>query len=61
MGLDGQMERLCALYDEKSDDELQAMYADRDDLTEVAQEALAQTMHGRGLADGVGGGDFGGG
>jgi hypothetical protein len=49
MGLDGQMERLCALYDEKSDDELQAMYADRDDLTEVAQEALAQTMRGRGL------------
>jgi hypothetical protein len=49
MSLDGQMERLCALYDEKSDDELQAMFEHRDNLTEVAQEALTQTMRGRGL------------
>jgi hypothetical protein len=49
MSLDGQLERLCALYDEKSDDELLGMYADRDDLTEVAQEALAQTMRARHL------------
>jgi hypothetical protein len=49
MSLDGQMERLCALYDEKSDDELQRMYEDRDDLTEVAQQALAETMRARGM------------
>lgn len=49
MSLDGQLERLCALYDEKSDDELLGMYADREDLTEVAQQALAQTMRDRRL------------
>lgn len=49
MSLDGQLERLCALYDEKSDDELLGMYADREDLTEVAQQALAETMRGRKL------------
>jgi hypothetical protein len=54
MSLDGQLERLCALYDEKSDDELLGMYADRDDLTEVAQQALAETMRGRGLEGGGG-------
>ena len=49
MSPDGQLERLCALYDEKSNDELLGMYADREDLTEVAQQALAETMRGRKL------------
>jgi hypothetical protein len=54
MSLDGQLERLCALYDEKSDDEVLGMYDNREDLTEVAQQALAETMRVRGLETRVG-------
>jgi hypothetical protein len=56
MSLDGQMEKLSALYDEKSDGELQGLYEQRDGLTEVAQQALLGVMWQRGLSAPSGGG-----
>jgi hypothetical protein len=44
------MEQLCALYEEKSEIELEQLYAGREDLTEVAQQALAQVMRERGIS-----------
>jgi hypothetical protein len=56
MSLDGQMEKLGALYEEKSDGELLALYEQRDGLTEMAQQALTGVMRERRLstADGAG-------
>jgi len=56
MSLDGQMEKLSALYDEKSDGELLDLFEQRDGLTEVAQQALAGVMRRRGLSTYGGGG-----
>jgi hypothetical protein len=49
MSLDGQMEKLGALYDEKSDGELLDLFGQRDGLTEVAQQALLGVMRQRKL------------
>jgi hypothetical protein len=49
MSLDGQMEKLSALYEEKSDGELLDLYEQREGLTEVAQQALGGVMRRRGL------------
>jgi hypothetical protein len=49
MSLDGQLEKLGALYAEKSDGELLDLYEQRDGLTEMAQQALAGVMRERGL------------
>ena len=49
MSLDGQLEKLGALYAEKSDGELLDLYEQRDGLTELAQQALAGVMRARGL------------
>lgn len=49
MSLDGQLEKLSALYDEKSDGELLGLYERRDGLTEMAQQALTGVMRARGL------------
>jgi hypothetical protein len=37
------------VYDEKSNDELLALHGNREDLTEVAQDALAWVIRARGL------------
>lgn len=42
-----QLDDLCALYAEKSEPELLALYAQHEDLTDVAQEALQQVMRER--------------
>jgi hypothetical protein len=55
MSLDGQMEKLSALYDEKSDGELLGLYEQRGGLTEMAQKALAGVMRSRGLSEAGGG------
>ena len=49
MSLDGQMETLSALYEEKSDGELLALFEQRDGLTETAQQALLGVMRQRKL------------
>jgi hypothetical protein len=49
MSLDGQMEKLSALYEEKSDGELLDLYEQRDGLTEMAQQALLGVMRQRKL------------
>jgi hypothetical protein len=49
MSLDGQMEKLSALYEDKSDGELLALLAQRDGLTEMAQQALLGVMRQRKL------------
>jgi hypothetical protein len=49
MSLDGQLEKLSALYAEKSDGELLDLHEQRDGLTELAQQALAGVMRERGL------------
>ncbi len=49
MSLDGQMEKLGALYAEKSDGELLGLYEQRDGLTEMAQQALLGVMRQRKL------------
>jgi hypothetical protein len=55
MSLDGQLEKLSALYDEKSDGELLGLYEQRGGLTEMAQQALAGVMRSRHLSgDGAG-------
>jgi hypothetical protein len=50
MSLDGQLEKLGALYAEKSDGELLDLYEQRDGLTDMAQEALAGVMRERRLS-----------
>ena len=50
MAANRQLEDLCALYEQKSEPELLALYAQRDDLTDLAQQALAQVMHQRRIA-----------
>ncbi|MGA8939471.1 MAG: hypothetical protein WB439_09930 [Acidobacteriaceae bacterium] len=50
MSLDGQLEKLSALYDEKSDGELLGLYERRDGLTEMAQQALTGVMRARRLS-----------
>lgn len=54
MSLDGQFEKLTALYDEKSDGELLDLYEQRDGLTEMAAQALAGVMRQRRLNTPVG-------
>ena len=49
MSLDRQIEQLCTIYAEKTDGELLGLHAQRDDLTDAAQQALAQVMHERKL------------
>lgn len=49
MSLDGRLEKLSALYGEKSDGELLALYEKREGLTDLAQQALAGVMRERGL------------
>jgi hypothetical protein len=49
MSLDGQLEKLGALYAEKSDGELLDLHDKRDGLTDLAQQALAGVMRERGL------------
>lgn len=56
MSLDGQIEKLTALYEEKSDGELLDLYEQRDGLTEVAQQTLQEVMRVRRLS-GRGGGE----
>jgi hypothetical protein len=56
MSLDGQLEKLGALYAEKSDGELLDLYEQRDGLTELAQQALAGVMRGRRLSTQAAGG-----
>ncbi|MGA7155785.1 MAG: hypothetical protein WBY53_02995 [Acidobacteriaceae bacterium] len=53
MSLDGQLGKLSALYDEKSDGELLSLYEQRGGLTEMAQQALAGVMRSRGLSGGA--------
>jgi hypothetical protein len=50
MSLDGQLEKLGALYAEKSDGELLDLYEQRDGLTEMAQQALVGVMRERKLS-----------
>jgi hypothetical protein len=50
MSLDGQLEKLGALYAEKSDGELLDLYEQREGLTAMAQQALAGVMRERRLA-----------
>ncbi len=50
MSLDGQLEKLSALYGAKSDGELLALYDRNEGLTDLAQQALAGVMRERGLA-----------
>jgi hypothetical protein len=57
MSLDGQMEKLSALYDEKSDGELLDLFEQREGLTAVAQQALLGVMRRRGLETHRGGGE----
>lgn len=49
MNTERESQRLLALYADKADEELLELYARRNDLTEVAQQALDQAMHSRGL------------
>jgi hypothetical protein len=49
MAFDRQIEELSALYAEKTDDELLNLHEQREDLTDAAQQALAQVMHERKL------------
>ena len=53
METDAQYRRLCEMYAEKSDDELLDMDEHSEDLTEIAQQALAQVMKERGLERGA--------
>jgi hypothetical protein len=50
MSVDNEWQRLQQLYAGLSDDELLNLAASRDELTEVAQQAFAAEMNGRGLA-----------
>jgi hypothetical protein len=50
MSLDGQLQKLGALYAEKSDGELLGLYEQRAGLTELAQQALAAVIRERRLS-----------
>ncbi|QMV18713.1 hypothetical protein GOB94_08485 [Granulicella sp. 5B5] len=50
MAANRQLEDLCALYAERSEPELLALYEQHEDLTDLAQQALQQVMHERGIA-----------
>jgi hypothetical protein len=49
MNTDREWQRLLALYADKADEELLELHDRRDDLTELAQQALAKTMQVRGI------------
>ena len=49
MDFERESNRLFQVYDEKSNDELLALHGNREDLTDVAQDALARVIQGRGL------------
>jgi len=49
MDMDREWGRLGQLYDEKSNEELVALWGNRDSLTQIAQEALARVMQERKL------------
>ena len=49
MAFDRASDNLSRLYNEKTDDELLQLYTNRDDLTELAQNALTKVMQGRNL------------
>jgi len=49
MAFDRASDNLIKLYNEKTDDELLQLHTNRDDLTEVAQNALAHVMADRNL------------
>jgi len=49
MNMDRELERLAAVYAESDDEELLLMYERREDLTDVAQAALARVMKERGV------------
>lgn len=49
LNLDPEFRRLLDLYADKADEELLELHDRRQDLTELAQQALAQTMQQRGL------------
>ena len=50
MGADKELKRLCELYAEKSDEDLLDLHENRDGLTDIAQQALAQVMNDRSLS-----------
>ena len=50
MDFDRESNRLFQVYDEKINDELLALHSNRENLTEVAQDALARVIRDRGLA-----------
>lgn len=50
MAANRQLDDLCALYAEKSEPELLALYEQREDLTDLAQEALTRVMQQRHIA-----------
>jgi hypothetical protein len=50
MGMDNEGKRLREIYAEQSDEDLLELHQEREDLTQVAQDALAQVMKDRGLA-----------
>jgi hypothetical protein len=50
MGMDNEAKRLREIYAEQSDEDLLELHQEREDLTQVAQDALAQVMKDRGLA-----------
>jgi hypothetical protein len=52
MNMDRELERLAAVYAENDDEQLLDMYERREDLTEVAQAALAKVMGERGVVPG---------
>ena len=52
MSVGGRMDKLSAVYAEKSDGELLSLFERRDGLTEMAQQALAGVMRERGLRTG---------
>jgi hypothetical protein len=49
MAFDRDSDKLSKIYAEKTNDELLHLYANREDLTEVAQEALTRVMKDRNL------------
>jgi len=49
MDFERESNRLFQVYDEKSNDELLALHGNREDLTDVAQDALARVIKERGL------------
>jgi hypothetical protein len=49
MNMDAELDRLAAMYAENDDETLLEMYDRRDDLTDLAQEALERVMKERGV------------